>query len=154
MMTFYFCVKIPIHFKRDEARRANHNEIERKRRNKINNGIFELGKIIPENFYPDNSSKSSSSSSKPSTVENLSKGGVLYSAYKYINHLKSLNSELQFELNSVTSNSDHKKLTEIERLSQLNGELLLENAQLKRKLGKDELVEDKIYRRKSSEEGS
>lgn len=33
---------------RDDRRRATHNEVERRRRDKINNWIAKLGKIIPE----------------------------------------------------------------------------------------------------------
>lgn len=35
-------------FQRDDRRRATHNEVERRRRDKINNWISKLGKIIPE----------------------------------------------------------------------------------------------------------
>lgn len=35
-------------FQRDDRRRATHNEVERRRRDKINNWIAKLGKIIPE----------------------------------------------------------------------------------------------------------
>lgn len=35
-------------FKRDDRRRATHNEVERRRRDKINNWILKLSKIIPE----------------------------------------------------------------------------------------------------------
>jgi upstream stimulatory factor len=34
--------------RRDERRRATHNEVERRRRDKINNWIMKLGKIIPD----------------------------------------------------------------------------------------------------------
>lgn len=33
---------------RDDRRRATHNEVERRRRDKINNWIAKLGKIIPD----------------------------------------------------------------------------------------------------------
>ncbi|NWT07696.1 USF2 factor, partial [Vireo altiloquus] len=33
---------------RDERRRAQHNEVERRRRDKINNWIVQLSKIIPD----------------------------------------------------------------------------------------------------------
>ncbi|NXD74554.1 USF1 factor, partial [Eolophus roseicapillus] len=33
---------------RDEKRRAQHNEVERRRRDKINNWIVQLSKIIPD----------------------------------------------------------------------------------------------------------
>jgi upstream stimulatory factor len=35
-------------YQRDDRRRATHNEVERRRRDKINNWIAKLGKIIPE----------------------------------------------------------------------------------------------------------
>lgn len=38
------------HFlQRDERRRATHNEVEKRRRDKINNWIFKLGKLLPDN---------------------------------------------------------------------------------------------------------
>ncbi|XP_015177596.1 PREDICTED: upstream stimulatory factor-like isoform X3 [Polistes dominula] len=36
--------------KRDEKRRATHNEVEKRRRDKINNWIFKLGELIPESI--------------------------------------------------------------------------------------------------------
>lgn len=33
---------------RDERRRVTHNEVERRRRDKINNWISKLGKLLPE----------------------------------------------------------------------------------------------------------
>lgn len=36
-------------FQRDERRRATHNEVEKRRRDKINNWIFKLGKLLPDN---------------------------------------------------------------------------------------------------------
>lgn len=44
-------IKLKIKFitsQRDDRRRATHNEVERRRRDKINNWITKLGKIIPE----------------------------------------------------------------------------------------------------------
>lgn len=35
-------------YQRDDKRRATHNEVERRRRDKINSWIVKLGKIIPE----------------------------------------------------------------------------------------------------------
>lgn len=35
-------------FQRDDRRRATHNEVERRRRDKINHWIMKLSKIIPE----------------------------------------------------------------------------------------------------------
>lgn len=39
---------------RDERRRATHNEVERRRRDKINNWIAKLSKIIPDCSSMDN----------------------------------------------------------------------------------------------------
>lgn len=45
----HFCTII-LHqlFQRDDRRRATHNEVERRRRDKINNWIMKLSKIIPD----------------------------------------------------------------------------------------------------------
>uniref|UniRef100_A0A673HDZ3 BHLH domain-containing protein n=1 Tax=Sinocyclocheilus rhinocerous TaxID=307959 RepID=A0A673HDZ3_9TELE len=46
----YYCRKMdsPLRTPRDERRRAQHNEVERRRRDKINNWIVALSKIIPD----------------------------------------------------------------------------------------------------------
>lgn len=67
---------------RDERRRAQHNEVERRRRDKINNWIVQLSKIIPD-CNIDN------------TKTGASKGGILSKACDYIRELRQTNQRMQ-----------------------------------------------------------
>uniref|UniRef100_A0A672PEN7 Upstream stimulatory factor 2 n=1 Tax=Sinocyclocheilus grahami TaxID=75366 RepID=A0A672PEN7_SINGR len=67
---------------RDERRRAQHNEVERRRRDKINNWIVTLSKIIPD-------------CNMESTKTGASKGGILSKACDYIRELRQTNQRLQ-----------------------------------------------------------
>ncbi|XP_062896274.1 upstream stimulatory factor 2-like isoform X2 [Mobula hypostoma] len=67
---------------RDERRRAQHNEVERRRRDKINNWIVQLSKIIPD-CNADN------------TKTGQSKGGILSKACDYIRELRQTNQRMQ-----------------------------------------------------------
>lgn len=42
---------------RDDRRRATHNEVERRRRDKINSWITKLAALVPNSGLPDSSSK-------------------------------------------------------------------------------------------------
>ncbi|CAN7984432.1 unnamed protein product, partial [Ixodes hexagonus] len=75
---------------RDERRRATHNEVERRRRDKINNWIVKLSKIIPDCSSDLNKSGQASSSS----VHLHSKGGILAKACDYINELRNNSAHL------------------------------------------------------------
>ncbi|XP_022256963.1 upstream stimulatory factor-like isoform X4 [Limulus polyphemus] len=66
---------------RDERRRATHNEVERKRRDKINNWIMKLSKVVPD-------------CSSDHTKQGQSKGGVLAKACDYIQELRNANARL------------------------------------------------------------
>lgn len=74
--------------KRDDRRRATHNEVERRRRDKINHWIMKLGSIIPANgLMPasgatDESGAECSNSTATSDIQ--SKGGILSKACEYI----------------------------------------------------------------------
>ncbi|XP_047461084.1 upstream stimulatory factor 2 isoform X2 [Mugil cephalus] len=70
---------------RDERRRAQHNEVERRRRDKINNWIVTLSKIIPD----------CSVDSRTGAVSTASKGGILSKACDYIRELRQSNQRLQ-----------------------------------------------------------
>ncbi|XP_012685046.1 upstream stimulatory factor 2 isoform X6 [Clupea harengus] len=83
---------------RDERRRAQHNEVERRRRDKINNWIVTLSKIIPDCNMDTNKS-------------GASKGGILSKACDYIRELRQNNQRLQ------------ESFKEVERV-QLDNELL------------------------------
>lgn len=73
---------------RDDARRRQHNEVERRRRDKINTWIAKLAKIIPD--CNDEHSKSSQS-----------KGGILASCYDHILNLQRDNEELVKKINAT-----------------------------------------------------
>ncbi|XP_003969285.1 upstream stimulatory factor 2 isoform X1 [Takifugu rubripes] len=66
---------------RDERRRAQHNEVERRRRDKINNWIVTLSKIIPD--------------CSVDSRTGASKGGILSKACDYIRELRQNNQQLQ-----------------------------------------------------------
>lgn len=68
---------------RDERRRATHNEVERRRRDKINLWILRLSRIIPDcSLNPE----SQQGSNKTQSLQ--SKGIILSKACDYINELK------------------------------------------------------------------
>ncbi|XP_030633139.1 upstream stimulatory factor 1 isoform X4 [Chanos chanos] len=73
---------------RDEKRRAQHNEVERRRRDKINNWIVQLSKTIPD-------------CTMDSTKTGQSKGGILSKACDYIQELRQSNIRLGDELNTL-----------------------------------------------------
>ncbi|XP_062873064.1 upstream stimulatory factor 1 isoform X3 [Trichomycterus rosablanca] len=73
---------------RDEKRRAQHNEVERRRRDKINNWIVQLSKTIPD-------------CTLDATKTGQSKGGILSKACDYIQELRQSNSQLAEELNTL-----------------------------------------------------
>ncbi|KAM4538856.1 upstream stimulatory factor 2 [Odontesthes bonariensis] len=66
---------------RDERRRAQHNEVERRRRDKINNWIVTLSKLIPDCSIDSRTG--------------ASKGGILSKACDYIRELRQNNQRLQ-----------------------------------------------------------
>lgn len=68
---------------RDERRRAQHNEVERRRRDKINNWIVQLSKIIPD------------CNTEISKTGAQSKGGILSKACDYIRDLRQTNQRMQ-----------------------------------------------------------
>ncbi|XP_016319810.1 upstream stimulatory factor 2 [Sinocyclocheilus anshuiensis] len=88
--THMYTVKMdsPLRTPRDERRRAQHNEVERRRRDKINNWIVALSKIIPD-------------CSIDGTKIGGSKGGILSKACDYIGELKQHNQWLQESLSGV-----------------------------------------------------
>ncbi|XP_006032783.1 upstream stimulatory factor 1 isoform X5 [Alligator sinensis] len=81
---------------RDEKRRAQHNEVERRRRDKINNWIVQLSKIIP-----DCSMENTKSGQPPVSLSSQSKGGILSKACDYIQELRQSNHRLSEELQGL-----------------------------------------------------
>ncbi|AWP21348.1 Upstream stimulatory factor 2a [Scophthalmus maximus] len=105
---------------RDERRRAQHNEVERRRRDKINNWIVTLSKIIPD--------CSVDSRGGAVSVEK-SKGSILYKACDYIRELRQSNQQLQESCKDV----DRVKMDN-ELLRQQIEELKNDNALLRAQL--------------------
>uniref|UniRef100_A0A3P9HBX9 Upstream transcription factor 2, c-fos interacting n=1 Tax=Oryzias latipes TaxID=8090 RepID=A0A3P9HBX9_ORYLA len=75
------CTQAEKRVPRDERRRAQHNEVERRRRDKINNWIVTLSKLIPDCSVDSRSA--------------ASKGGILSKACDYIRELRQNNQRLQ-----------------------------------------------------------
>lgn len=117
-------------FQRDDRRRATHNEVERRRRDKINNWIAKLGKIIPEcNATTNTSAGSGNGGEGKANYETQSKGGILAKACEYIGELRAANQGLGQCLR------DNEKLRqEITALKQLISQLKRENLQLRTQL--------------------
>ncbi|KAG7457765.1 hypothetical protein MATL_G00230780 [Megalops atlanticus] len=101
---------------RDERRRAQHNEVERRRRDKINNWIVTLSKIIPD-------------CSTDNSKSNASKGGILSKACDYIRELRQNNQRLQESYREV-----EKIQVDNELLRQQIEELKNDNALLRAQL--------------------
>ncbi|XP_018582519.1 upstream stimulatory factor 2 isoform X1 [Scleropages formosus] len=101
---------------RDERRRAQHNEVERRRRDKINNWIVTLSKIIPD-------------CNMDSSKTGASKGGILSKACDYIRELRQNNQRLQESFKEV-----ERMQVDNELLRQQIEELKNENALLRAQL--------------------
>ncbi|XP_030237632.1 upstream stimulatory factor 1 isoform X3 [Gadus morhua] len=75
---------------RDEKRRAQHNEVERRRRDKINNWIVQLSKTIPDCTVD-----------YTKTGQVSSKGGILSKACDYIKELGQSNDKLREDISTL-----------------------------------------------------
>lgn len=107
------------------TRRATHNEVERRRRDNINNWIMKLSKLIPDCNGGDTNSMSSSGPGKQSQ----SKGGILAKACEYLAEMRNTNQRL------VDSIKQAEEVTaDNERLSLQVEQLQQENAVLKQQL--------------------
>ncbi|XP_034765381.2 upstream stimulatory factor 2-like isoform X2 [Acipenser ruthenus] len=101
---------------RDERRRAQHNEVERRRRDKINNWIVTLSKIIPD-CNTDNSKTGAS------------KGGILSKACDYIRELRQTNQRLQESFKEVERVQMDNELIK-QQIEEMKNENALLRAQL------------------------
>ncbi|XP_044730219.1 upstream stimulatory factor 1 [Chrysoperla carnea] len=110
--------------KRDDRRRATHNEVERRRRDKINNWIIKLSKIIPD--------MSSDITKGNGTFEGQSKGGILAKACDYIMELRQRNQHLQECLKETEH--ERESLNVVEQLKTENDLLKKENLMLRQQL--------------------
>lgn len=104
--------------KRDERRRATHNEVERRRRDKINNWIMKLSKIIPD--------LNSDIGKGSGSFEGQSKGGILAKACEYIMELRQSNAKLGEYLKE-----NETLVADVEDLKQQNEELKRDNSILR-----------------------
>ncbi|XP_042295808.1 upstream stimulatory factor 1 isoform X2 [Sceloporus undulatus] len=112
---------------RDEKRRAQHNEVERRRRDKINNWIVQLSKIIPD-------------CSMENTKSGQSKGGILSKACDYIQELRQSNIRLSEELQSLDQlHMDNEVLRQ--QVEDLKNKNLILRAQL-RQHGVEVIIKD------------
>uniref|UniRef100_A0A3B3R1B5 Upstream transcription factor 2, c-fos interacting n=1 Tax=Paramormyrops kingsleyae TaxID=1676925 RepID=A0A3B3R1B5_9TELE len=105
---------------RDERRRAQHNEVERRRRDKINNWIVTLSKIIPDCSMDSSKTGAVSrpaSDGRDEASRAESKGGILSKACDYIRELRQNNQRL------------HESYKEVERV-QVDNELLRQQVHL------------------------
>lgn len=107
------------HKKRDERRRATHNEVERRRRDKINNWIMKLSKILPD-------TGNDIGTSSNGHFEGLSKGGILAKAFEHITELKETNNSL-----SECLKENEKVLIENIKLQETNDRLQRDNELLR-----------------------
>ncbi|XP_022250241.1 upstream stimulatory factor 2-like isoform X1 [Limulus polyphemus] len=99
---------------RDEKRRSTHNEVERRRRDKINNWIAKLSTIVPD------------CTSDHAKQSQHSKGGILAKACDYIQELRNANAKLPNIL------KENERLTmDVELLQQQYEELKNENRMLR-----------------------
>ncbi|KYN03845.1 Upstream stimulatory factor 2 [Cyphomyrmex costatus] len=111
--------------KRDERRRVTHNEVERRRRDKISSWISKLAKLLT-----DCEQCLDEEDAKPN-LETLSKGGILARAYEYIMDLKDTPNKL-----SLSLDENIQLMEEVEKLRQVIIELTDENSQLKDQISK------------------
>ncbi|KAL0962591.1 hypothetical protein UPYG_G00342180 [Umbra pygmaea] len=101
---------------RDERRRAQHNEVERRRRDKINNWIVTLSKNIPD-------------CNIESTKTGASKGGILSKACDYIQELREKNQRLQDSFKEVVRVQADNELLK-QQIEELKNDNVLLRAQL------------------------
>lgn len=105
--------------KRDDRRRATHNEVERRRRDKINGWITRLAKLVPATV----------NAGAASGADGQSKGGILAKACDYITEL----TENQQRLTQCLRDNERLVL-EVIRLNQELTSVMKENAGLKNQL--------------------
>ena len=107
--------------KRDERRRVTHNEVERRRRDKINNWISKLGKLLPECEQ-----NTTGDAEVKTNFELQSKGGILARACEYITELRDVQETL-----SQSLDENAQLLEEAKTLRQVVNQLRKENSELK-----------------------
>lgn len=113
--------------KRDERRRVTHNEVERRRRDKINNWISKLGKLLP-----DCEQNANGDGDVKTNFESQSKGGILARACEYISELREVQENLSQSLDENAQLSEEAKT-----LRQVVSQLRKENSELKAQISKN-----------------
>lgn len=126
MLLFYTDIFF-LYSQKDERRRATHNEVERRRRDKINSWITKLATIIPENST--NELKSSGH------YDGQSKGGILAKACDYILDLRET-----CEKNDITVKENKDLRLNVDMLKARNTALERENKELKAILKKNSIL--------------
>ncbi|CAK9831628.1 Upstream stimulatory factor 1 [Anthophora retusa] len=112
--------------KRDERRRVTHNEVERRRRDKINNWISKLGKLLPECEQ-----STTGDGDVKTNFELQSKGGILARACQYITELRDVQENF-----SQSLDENAQLLEEAKTLRQVVNQLRKENSELKAQISK------------------
>jgi len=107
---------------RQGTRRATHNEVERRRRDNINNWIMKLGKLIPD-------CNTAQPSAEAGGKHAQSKGGILAKAVEYLAEMRNTNQRLVESLKQSEG-----LVSDNERLSNQVEQLQQENAILKQQL--------------------
>lgn len=118
---------------RDDRRRATHNEVERRRRDKINNWIVNLSKLVPDSM-PDHIKQGPAGNAATSAQ---SKGGILAKACDYITDLRSANAKLSEGLKDA-----ERAILDNEVLRQQLEDLKQENVLLRAQLQQHGLLPD------------
>lgn len=112
--------------KRDERRRVTHNEVERRRRDKINNWINKLGKLLADCDQNVNKETDGKTNFEPQ-----SKGGILARACEYITELREAQEKL-----SQSMDESAQLIEEAKNLRQVVSQLREENSKLKVQISK------------------
>ncbi|CAL1684509.1 unnamed protein product [Lasius platythorax] len=112
--------------KRDERRRVTHNEVERRRRDKINNWITKLGKLLADCDQNVNKEGDAKTNFEPQ-----SKGGILARACDYITKLREAQEKL-----SQSMDESAQLIEEAKTLRQVVSQLRDENSKLKVQISK------------------
>lgn len=116
--------------KRDERRRVTHNEVERRRRDKINNWISKLGKLLPECEQ-----STTADGDVKTNFELQSKGGILARACQYITELREIQENFAQSLDENAQLSEEAKT-----LRQVVNQLRKENSELKAQISKSTYI--------------
>ncbi|XP_012535220.1 upstream stimulatory factor 2 isoform X2 [Monomorium pharaonis] len=120
--------------KRTDRRRVVHNEVERRRRDRISNWISKLAKLLADCELSSEQNLDKEENAKPN-LEAQSKGGILARAFMYITELKETPDKLARSL------SESAQLTEeVKNLQQIVTQLRDENSQLKAQILKQDCV--------------